>query len=105
MDFFTPGLIPTSTSESVDLNLRLLQEGRIKAVAGRGNYIVTSKNGETITDRAGNAIVFNVTEKKLNSLLNSGYAPSKRYGLSLLPGGVDEMPIMSNRLRYGSDDL
>lgn len=103
--FFTPGLIPTSTSETVDLNLRMLQEGRIKAVAGRGNYVVTAKDGQTITDRAGDEIVFNITEEKLSSILNSRtYTPSRRYGLSYLPGGVDEMPLMSKSLRGELDD-
>jgi hypothetical protein len=104
--YFTPGLAPVADFEKVDLNLRLIEEGRIKAVAGRGNYVVTAKDGQTITDRAGNEIVFNITEKKLSSILNSRtYTPGRRYGLSFLPGGVDEMPMMSNRLRYRSDDL
>jgi len=106
LSFFTPGLAPVSDFETVDLNLRMLQEGRIKAVEGRGNYVVTAKNGETITDRMGDRIVFNITEQKLSSILNSRtYTPGRRYSLSFVPGGVDAMPLMSNRLRYGSDDL
>jgi hypothetical protein len=104
-NYFTPGFAPVSDFEKVDLNLRLIEEGRIKAVAGRGNYVVTAKDGQTITDRAGDEIVFNITEEKLSSILNSRtYTPSRRYGLSYLPGGVDEMPLMSKSLRGELDD-
>ena len=67
-DGFLSSLLPyealyPSVGENTTLNK--IHNGRIKAVEGQGNYIITNKGGEVVSKPDGSPLIFNVTADKI----------------------------------------
>ena len=67
---FEAGARPESKTITNNLTLNAIHNGRIKAIAGQGNYVMYDPDGKVIVDKNGKPAMFNVTQQTIKDAAN-----------------------------------